>query len=288
MINEILSIYQNPEGTLKDGLGPRTNRRLRLLGRKKGLKNVEGKTVLDIGCNNGYFVREAMRLGAKRAVGVDKSDCIKGAIELAKKEDIKAEFWQVDIESKEFKRHCPKFDVVILFSMLTHLKDPEGFLDWLDGRIGYILLFESNHGEVHRNQIELVKKHIYLPNVKYLGMSELPEHPHHLWICRKSKYKIRYPQLKNIKTEFVSVDNIFGFSEESSMNQKAAYSLDSKRFLELKADIKKRGIRDPIILREKKHRRLTGFQGVHRFLIAVQLGYKYVPCKILRYHEKKS
>ena len=35
--------------------------------------DLAGKTVLDIGCNEGYFVREALRRGATRAVGIDMS-----------------------------------------------------------------------------------------------------------------------------------------------------------------------------------------------------------------------
>lgn len=280
--NEILSAYQNPEGTLNDRFGSRTDVRIRLMkDNKDRMQDVENLTVLDIGCNNGYFVREAMRRGAKRAVGVDKSDCIKGAIELAKKENVNAEFWQIDAESREFRRHCPKFDIVFLFSVLTHLKDPESFLDWLDDRIRYKLFFESNHGEIHRNQIEMVEKHIHFAKVEYLGMSEVPEHPHHLWICRKSKEYIKYPILKIIPTEFVAIDKILGMTEDIAMNQRITYPLDSEKFRNLKTDIKKRGIRNPVILEEKEGK-LIGFQGVHRYLAAKQLGYKYIPCKIIR------
>ena len=280
---EILSNYQNPGGTLNDRFGSRTNVRIELMKDKKDImQDVKGLTVLDIGCNNGYFVREAIKRGAKRAVGVDKTDCIKGAIKLAEKENVNAEFWQVDVESKEFKRHCPKFDVVFLFSVLTHLKDPEGFLDWLDDRIRYKLFFESNHGEIHKNQIEMVKKHIHFAKITYLGMSEVPEHPHHLWLCRKSREYIKYPILKDIPTEFIAVDKILNMTEETAMSQKITYPLDSEKFKKLKADIKKRGIRDPIILREDIYGKLIGFQGVHRYLAAVQLNYKYVPCKVIR------
>ena len=100
-----LSSYQNPEGTLQDRLAPRTDMKKRLAMLSSGL--FAGKTVLDIGCNNGYFVREALKRGAKRAVGVDVSDCITGARELAKQEGVNAEFWQTSADSKEFRRFCP-------------------------------------------------------------------------------------------------------------------------------------------------------------------------------------
>ena len=112
-------------------------------------------------------------------------------------------------------------------------------------------------------------------------MSEVPEHAHHMWICRKAKYEIKYPQLDDIPVEFIPVDKVFGITEETVMNQRVTYPLDGERFKKLKADIKKRGIRDPIILREDKGK-LVGFQGAHRYLAAVQLGYKYIPCKIIK------
>ena len=65
------------------------------------------------------------------------------------------------------------------------------------------------------------------------------------------------------------------------LNQDTTYSVGSEKFLKLKEDIKIRGVRDPIIIRRKKHNRLIIFQGGHRFLAAKQLGYKDVPCKII-------
>ena len=91
-MNDKLSSYQNAEGTLKDDLAPRVlvKNRLRLI----DWNLFKDKTVIDLGCNNGLFVREALKHGAKRAVGVDSSDCIIGARELAKQEGLNAEFWQ--------------------------------------------------------------------------------------------------------------------------------------------------------------------------------------------------
>lgn len=272
-----LSSYQNPEGQLKDRLAPRTDLRLKLVNPKW----FENKTVLDIGCNNGYFTRLAMKSGATRAVGVDKSDCIDGARLLAEKEGVKAEFWQLDVESKEFQRHCPRFDIVILFSCITKLKDKEAFLDWLDGRVKYLVLFESNHGEENKKHIELLKKHIHFENVEYLGASDIPSKPHYMWICTKSSHEIRYPFLENTPIEFIKLDEIKNWNEENVVSQKRQYGLDSPEFLALKEDIKKRGIREPLLI-QWYNKEYNGFNGIHRYFAASQLGYKYVPCKIIR------
>lgn len=271
-----LSSYQNPEGKLKDKLAPRTDLRLSLI-KPNWFYH---KTVLDIGCNNGYFTRLAKKSGAYRAVGVDKSDCIEGAKELSKMEGVKAEFWQVDVESKEFQRFCPRFDVVILFSCITKLKDKEKFLDWLDGRVKYMVLFESNHGEKNKEHIELLKKHMYFESVEFLGRSDIPEKPHYMWVCKKASHEIRYPMLEKAPIEFLSLDEITGWTEDKVFQQKTSYGLDSPIQLELIEDIKKRGFREPLIIQFYKGKYI-GFNGIHRYFAAKKLGYKSVPCKVI-------
>src|SRR3990167_8937666 len=187
MLNK-LSSYQNPEGLLQDRLVPRTDFRLSMFD-PEWFKN---KTVLDLGCNNGYFTRLAMKSGAKRAVGVDISSCIEGARELAKQEGLNCEFWQLNMEDKEFMRFCPKFDVVLLLSALAKVKDKERFLTWLDSVVQGRLIFESNHGEVHKKDIFLVADHLYFKEVVYLGPSEIPEKPHHLWDCQRIDHTKRF------------------------------------------------------------------------------------------------
>ena len=271
-----LSSYQNPEGKLQDRLAPRTDLRLSMIVPRWFHK----KTVLDIGCNNGYFTRLAMKSGATRAVGVDKSDCIEGARELAKEEGVGAEFWQLDVESKEFQRFCPRFDVVILFSCLTKLKDKEKFLDWLDGRVKFMVIFESNHGEANKAHIELLKKHVYFESVDYLGLSDIPSKPHHMWVCRKPSTEIRYRVFEDAPLKFLPIDEISNWREERILSQKAKYDLNSEKFKALKEDIRKRGIREPLKIQHYKGKYI-GFNGIHRYFAAIQLGYKYLPCKVI-------
>lgn len=278
----ILSSYQNPEGTLEDRLAPRTN-----LVRYKDLSwldIVRKRTVLDLGCNNGFFTREAMRRGARRAVGVDESDAIIGARELAKQEAVGAEFWQLDIDSPEFRRFCPKFEVVLLLSVLTHVKDKEEFLNWLDGICTYALVFESNHGEKNKEHIELVKKHMWFESVTYFGPQDVPEKPHYLWVCRKHNHDIRYPVIADLPVEFIPIDKIIGWDENTILKQQTKYDVNSEEFRRLKEDIKNRGLRKPITLEDVKDGYYKGFQGGHRYIAAKQLGYKNIPCRVMRGH----
>ena len=271
-----LSSYQNPEGKLNDRLAPRTDKRLSMVNPSWFYH----KTVLDIGCNNGYFTRLAMKSGAYRAVGVDKSDCIEGAKELAKEEGVKAEFWQTDVESPEFQRFCPRFDVVILFSCLTKLKDKEKFIDWLDSRVKYMVIFESNHGEENKKHIELLKKHMYFESVEYLGPSDICSKPHYMWICKKSSHEVRYPMLDKAPIQFLSLDEIEGWTEDKILQQKTSYPLDSPIQRELVEDIAKRGFREPLIVQYYKGKYI-GFNGIHRYFAAKELGYRSVPCKVI-------
>lgn len=278
METDYLSSYQNPEGTLKDRLAPRTDMRLNMI--DDGW--FDDRTVLDLGCNNGYFTRRAIKAGARRAVGVDVSDCIKGARILAEQENVGAEFWQMNLDSKEFRRYCPKFEVILLLSVITHLRDKEEFLDWLDDKIQYMLIFESNHGEANKEHIDLVTKHIYFDSVELLGRSEVEGKPHYMWVCRKPAHEIRYPIIASAPIEFIPLDKIIGWSEEKIMHQKTSYKTYSKKFKILKADIKSRGIRDPLIVEKRENNYFRGFQGVHRYLAAKELGYKELPCRVLK------
>jgi len=280
MDNSKLSSYQNPEGTLDDRLAPRTDLRLGILNDQKMRDLCAKRNVLDIGCNNGYFVREALRAGARRAVGVDESDAIVGARELAK--GTKAEFWQLDIDSKEFRKFCPKFEVVFLLSVLTHVRDKEEFLNWLDDKIQYTLVFESNHGEQNKEHINLVTKHINFVDIEYLGPSDIPLKPHYLWVCRKQKHAIRYPMLEDLPVEFIPLNKIIGWDEKTILYQKTKYDIYSEKFKQLMDDIKRRGIRKSLVVCVPIDGYFKGFQGGHRYMAAKMLGYKEVPCRVLR------
>lgn len=276
-----LSNYQDPEGTAKDWkpLAPRTNDV-----RYKDLSWMDicrKRTVLDLGCNNGFFTREAMRRGAQKAVGVDIGECVEGARELAREEGVDAEFWRADIDSKEFRRHCPQFEVVLVLSVLTHMRDKDEFLDWLDSIATYAVVFESNHGERNKAHIELLKKHMWFESVEYLGPQDVPEKPHYLWVCRKHNHHLRYPEILKMPIEFMEIDRITGWDEETIFNQKTKYGVDTPEFQNLLQDIKERGIREPIVVEDEQFN-YKGFQGAHRYLAAKYLGYTSVPVRVLR------
>ena len=274
---EKLSSYQNPDGTLQDRLVPRTDLRLNMFD-PEWFRN---KTVLDLGCNNGYFTRLAMKSGAKRVVGVDISGCIEGAKMLAEQEGLQCEFWQLNMEDELFQKFCPKFDVVLLLSSLAKMRDKDRFLKWLDTIVQGRLIFESNHGEVHKKDIDLVRKHIYFKYVDYLGTSEIPEKPHYLWDCQKIDHTKRYGIIASAPMEFIPIDKIVGWGERDILHQKTKYDIQSEEFARLKEDIRVNGLKEYLVVNYKDGI-YEGFQGGHRYLACKQLGYRYVPCKVVR------
>jgi len=277
MLNK-LSSYQNPEGLLQDRLVPRTEMRNSMF----QAEWFERMSVLDLGCNNGFFCRLAKKLGSQRTVGVDISPCIEGAKLLAKKDELDCEFWQLDMESVEFQRFCPKFDTVLLMSSLAKIKDKERFLKWLDTIVKGRLIFESNHGEVHKKDIELIQKYMYFKYVDYLGPSEIPEKPHYLWCLSRIDHTRRYKELYYMNVEFVPIDKIIGWDEKSILEQKTKYKVDSEEFKKLKEDIRQNGVKDPLIVNWRPTGFFEGFQGGHRYLACKELGYKVLPCYVFK------
>lgn len=86
------------------------------------LNNIKDKSLLDLGCHNGYFLHEAIRSGASKAVGVDHDPIEIGiAQEINKIFQDGAEIYQDSIENFVPKQ---KFDIILMFNILDVLDDP--------------------------------------------------------------------------------------------------------------------------------------------------------------------
>src|SRR6187200_3274900 len=83
--------------------------------------NLEGKTVLDVGCNGGFYSIEMKRRGAARVLGIDSDD---GYLVQAR---FAAQICGVDIELRNLSVYDiaalrEKFDVVLFMGVLYHLR----------------------------------------------------------------------------------------------------------------------------------------------------------------------
>src|SRR4051795_8748122 len=84
-------------------------------------QDLTGRTVLDIGCNGGFFAMEMKRRGADRVVGIDSDARYLAQARFA------AEVCDVEIELQalsvyEIGRLQEKFDLVLFMGVLYHLR----------------------------------------------------------------------------------------------------------------------------------------------------------------------
>ncbi|AIE86683.1 TIGR04290 family methyltransferase [Fimbriimonas ginsengisoli] len=105
--------------------------------------DLSGKTVLDIGCNAGFYSMEMKRRGAARVVGTDSDPRYLEQARFA------AEVSGMDIEYRELSVYDvaklgEKFDLVIFMGVLYHLRHPLLALDLIHEHVaGDMLLFQS-------------------------------------------------------------------------------------------------------------------------------------------------
>ena len=106
-------------------------------------EDLSGKTVLDIGCNAGFYAFEMKRRGAARVVGIDTDPRYLAQAQLA------AEVLGHDIELRQLDvysvgRLGERFDLVIFMGVLYHLRHPLLALDLLHDHVTRdMLLFQS-------------------------------------------------------------------------------------------------------------------------------------------------
>lgn len=120
--------YQENESLGLTG-GPRKfEQRIKEMGLDK--IDFKGKTVLDIGCSGGVFVKYALDRGAKKAVGIDFPDVAYGAKAVANHAELyQVNFYGVDLRetNTELLRKLigvEKFDIVFFMSMFRHVHFP--------------------------------------------------------------------------------------------------------------------------------------------------------------------
>lgn len=106
------------------------------------LKNAEvtGHSVLDIGCNSGYYCLWAKKKGAARVLGVDiDAKRIEEAKTLAEIEGLDIEF---NVSQISAVSELGQFDIVFCFAVLTEIPDLLGSLAVLKNVIGHTAYIE--------------------------------------------------------------------------------------------------------------------------------------------------
>jgi tRNA (mo5U34)-methyltransferase len=105
--------------------------------------DLSGRSVLDVGCNAGFYSMEMKRRGAARVVGIDSDPLYLAQARFA------AEVNGLDIEYRSGSVYDvaalgERFDLVIFMGVLYHLRHPLLALDLLrEHVVGDLLLFQS-------------------------------------------------------------------------------------------------------------------------------------------------
>ena len=117
--------------------------------------DLTGKSVLDIGCNAGFYSLEMKRRGASRVLGVDSDERYLAQARFA------AEVRGVDIEFRQLSVYDvgtlgEKFDLVIFMGVLYHLRHPLLALDLIREHVAKdLMLFQSmQRGSEDAMQVE--------------------------------------------------------------------------------------------------------------------------------------
>ncbi len=107
--------------------------------------DLTGRTVLDIGCNGGFYSMAMKRRGAARVLGIDHDATYLAQARFA------AEIEGLDIEFRELSVYDvadvgERFDVVLFFGVLYHLRHPLLALDLIREHVaGDMFVFQSMH-----------------------------------------------------------------------------------------------------------------------------------------------
>jgi tRNA (mo5U34)-methyltransferase len=105
--------------------------------------DLRGKTVLDIGCNGGFYALEMKRRGADRVLGLDfDPDYLAQARFAAEVEGLDVEFQEMSVY--DIGRLGERFDVVFFIGVLYHLRHPLLALDLIwEHAARDLLVFQS-------------------------------------------------------------------------------------------------------------------------------------------------
>lgn len=102
--------------------------------------DLTGKSVLDVGCFYGFYLHEAIRRGAKRAVGIESDpERFRISSTLATLWEGKIDIYEGLLEDVELNE---KFDVVLLLNVIHHVKDPVAVIRKLAGLCRGTLIVE--------------------------------------------------------------------------------------------------------------------------------------------------
>jgi len=267
--------------------GARTNKRLGMIPWNEWFK---GKTVLDIGSNNGMFSLKAAESGAKKVVGVDWNTGVLLSRRLAKEAGLNnVTFCRIDLNRSDFyTRMTDDFDVIFFCAMLRHIKDKPKMLEWIDIHCRERLIFETNLHEPPTKILPFYKKHTSFQGYDFLGKSGDvgQEDDYHLYYACRNNHE-RGALENKIPITWVPKENVFvyiGTVENAKKKGQDAYERLRNAIDKLKENIIVNGLREPmwVVPDQTRAGHYKIKQGGHRLLALKELDeYFDIPVRII-------
>jgi tRNA (mo5U34)-methyltransferase len=135
--------------------------------------DLRGRSVLDIGCNAGFYAIEMKRRGAERVIGIDSDRCYLDQARFA------AAVSAVDLEFRELSVYDvgtlgERFDIVLFLGVLYHLRHPLLALDLIHEHVARdLLVFQSmQRGSA---EIEAIKEDYAFTEVEVFDRPGFPK-----------------------------------------------------------------------------------------------------------------
>jgi tRNA (mo5U34)-methyltransferase len=122
---------------------------------KDHITSLQGRTVLDIGCGNGYYLYRMLGAGAKLAIGIDPFLLFVMQFWAIKHVTPELPAWVLPMGWEDLPPQLPHFDTVFSMGVLYHRRNPEEFLQQLQNYVrpgGELVLetlvIDGTNGEV--------------------------------------------------------------------------------------------------------------------------------------------
>jgi tRNA (mo5U34)-methyltransferase len=108
-------------------------------------QDLRGKTVLDIGCNAGFYSFEMKRRGAAHVLGIDHdARYLRQAAFARERLGLDVEFRQLEVyDVGRLEQEFGTFDVVLFMGVFYHLRHPLYALEQVARLVGNLLVFQT-------------------------------------------------------------------------------------------------------------------------------------------------